>query len=133
MQHPTSFYLVWRRLGGVALLAGATLLSGCDMLSAVGIVTPGQKNAAAEAESKAIGGACRHAMRSIEDCYRDNPKAAKAQVFDGWREMDVYMRENEIQGMPSAPPPPVMIEETAEPAPAESKDKNGKADKPTGK
>lgn len=83
-----------------ALLTATLLLSGCDML---GIETPAQTAAKKEAEGKAIGSACRHAVRSIEDCYRNNPKAAKASVFDGWREMDTYMRENNIEGMPFAP------------------------------
>lgn len=127
--HP---HFSWRRAGGTALLAATALLSGCDMLATLGVVTPGQKNAAAEAESKAIGGACRHALRSIEDCYRDNPKSSKAQVFEGWREMDTYMRENNIQGMPAAPVPPapqptVEAPPTPEPNP---EGKDGKAAKP---
>jgi hypothetical protein len=38
-------------------------------------------------------------MRAIEDCYTLNPKADKAAVFEGWREMDEYMRENKIEGV----------------------------------
>lgn len=101
--HP---HFSWHRAGGTALLAATALLSGCDMLSTLGVVTPGQKNATLDAESRAIGGACRHAVRSIEDCYHDNPKSSKAQIFEGWREMDVYMRENQIEGMPSTAVPP---------------------------
>jgi hypothetical protein len=37
-------------------------------------------------------------MRAIEDCYALNPKAQKAAVYDGWREMDEYMRENKLEG-----------------------------------
>ncbi len=48
-----------------------------------------------ENEAKAIGSACRHAMRGIEDCYTLNPKAPKAMVFAGWKDMDAYMREHE--------------------------------------
>lgn len=99
MQIPFSPRLVPTR-SGFALLLSLTLLSGCDML---GIETPAQTAAKKEAEGKAVGSACRHAVRSIEDCYRNNPKAAKAAVFDGWREMDAYMRENNIEGMPYAP------------------------------
>lgn len=129
-----AFYtpLSWRRAGGTALLAATALLSGCDMLATLGVVTPGQKNAAADAESKAIGAACRHALRSIEDCHRSNPKSSKSMIFEGWREMDTYMRENDIQGMPAPPEPPAIIEEKAEPAP-EPKDKNGKPEKPAAK
>ena len=71
-------------------------LSGCDLLGIEsGSVTAAKK----EAEGKAVGGACRHAMRAIEDCYTLNPKAQKAAVYAGWREMDEYMRENKIDGV----------------------------------
>lgn len=91
------------------------LLSGCDLL---GIETASQVAMKKEAEGKAIGSACRHAVRSVEDCFRSNPKAGKAAVFAGWKEMDVYMRENEIVGMPNTPQPEaapgeVLPEETA--------------------
>ena len=52
-----------------------------------------------EAEGKAVGSACRHALRAIEDCYTLNPKTVKAAVFGGWREMDEYMRENKLDGI----------------------------------
>ncbi len=86
----------------VALLA----LAGCDQLTATLGLNEAQLK---ETEAKAIGGACRHAQRGPEDCYTLNPKAPKAAVFDGWREMDQYMRENNIEGSPSAiakPPEP---------------------------
>ena len=51
------------------------LLAGCEML---GIPDPAKEAAAKEAEGKAIGSACRHALRAIEDCYTLNPKALKA-------------------------------------------------------
>ena len=54
-----------------------------------------------EAEAQAVGGACRHAMRGLEDCFTLNPKAPKAAVYAGWKEMDAYMRENKIEGVPS--------------------------------
>jgi len=85
------------------ITAASTLLSGCD---ALGIESPAQEMARKDAEGKAIGSACRHAVRSVEDCFRSNPKAGKAAVFDGWKEMDAYMRENEIVGMPFTPEPP---------------------------
>lgn len=63
-----------------------------------------------ENEAKAIGSACRHAMRGIEDCYTLNPKAPKAMVFSGWKEMDEYMREHKLEGTASVftqkPEPP---------------------------
>ncbi len=70
-----------------------TFLAGCDML---GIESPEKVAATREADGKAVGGACRHAGRAIEDCYALNKKADRAAVFAGWREMNDYMRENKI-------------------------------------
>ena len=75
------------------LLAAASLLAGCDV---VGIETASVTAAKREAEGKAIGGACRHAGRALEDCYALNKRADKGAVFAGWREMNDYMRENKI-------------------------------------
>ena len=87
------------RLAVSCLLAlSATLLVGCEML---GIESPEKVAAARQAEGNAIGGACRHAGRAIEDCYALNKKADKAAVFAGWRDMNDYMRENKIE--PVAP------------------------------
>lgn len=80
----------------LAPLLGVLLLAGCDML---GIESPEKLAAAKEAEGKATGSACRHAGRAIEDCYQLNPKALRAAVFAGWREMDEYMRENKIEAV----------------------------------
>ena len=79
----------------LAATAAALLLSGCDKIPGLG---PDPRIAQREAEAKAIGGACRHALRGLEDCYTLNPKAAKASVFAGWKDMDAYMRENKIEG-----------------------------------
>ena len=82
----------WLRVFSGLLLAGA--LSGCDI--------PGLGADPAElklaADSKATGAACRHALRGIEDCYLLNPKGSKTAIYDGWKEMDVYMRENKLDG-----------------------------------
>lgn len=86
----------------ILLLCAASLLAGCE---ALGIETATQVAAKKEAEARAIGSACRHAVRSIEDCFSGNPRAGKAAVFAGWREMDEYMRENAIVGMPAQPQP----------------------------
>ena len=80
------------------VLAGLLLLAGCDKIPGLG---PDPRVAQRDAEAKAIGGACRHALRGLEDCYTLNPKASKASVFAGWKDMDAYMRENNIQGSPS--------------------------------
>jgi len=84
------------RLSVIALLAALPLLASCDLL---GIESGEAVAARNEAEGKAIGSACRHAMRAIEDCYTLNPKAVKASVYTGWREMDEYMRENKLEGI----------------------------------
>jgi hypothetical protein len=76
-------------------LAALTLVSGCDLFG-----DSAEKIAAArENEGKAIGGACRHAGRAIEDCYALNKKADKASIFSGWRDMNDYMRENKIEAV----------------------------------
>ena len=65
------------------------VLTGCEIPG----IWPDPRIAQREEESKAIGGACRHALRGLEDCYTLNPKASKA--------MDAYMRENKLEGAPS--------------------------------
>ena len=82
-----------------ALAAVAVLLSGCEIPG----VYPDPKTVAREADAKATGGGCRHAMRSLEDCYNLNPKAPRSSIFAGWREMDGYMRENKIDGVAPSP------------------------------
>ena len=67
---------------------------------ALGIESPEKVAAARDADGKAIGGACRHAGRAIEDCYVLNKKADKAAIFAGWRDMNDYMRENKIDSVP---------------------------------
>ncbi|MFD2297994.1 hypothetical protein QRO11_14130 [Paracidovorax citrulli] len=81
----------------VACAAAPLLLSACDIPG----LGPDPRTVQKEAEAKAIGGACRHALRGLEDCFTLNPKASKAQVFAGWKEMDQYMRENKLEGAPS--------------------------------
>ncbi len=104
-------------------------LTGCEQL---GIEDPAKVAAVKEAEGKAIGSACRHAMRAIEDCYTLNPKASKAAVYAGWREMDEYMRENKLEGvapaLPRAEPKKAKpADEEEEPASAPAPKKGGKA------
>jgi len=80
------------------VVAAAALSAGCDML---GIESPEKLAAARDADGKAIGGACCHAGRAIEDCFVMYRKADRAAVFAGWRDMNDYMRENKIE--PVAP------------------------------
>lgn len=74
------------------------LFAGCEQL---GIDDPAKIAAARDAEGRAIGGACRHSGRALEDCYKLNSKAAKAAIYAGWRDMDAYMRENNITTVPA--------------------------------
>ena len=82
----------------VLAVPATVLLAGCDML---GIESAEKIAASREADGKAIGSACRHAGRAIEDCFAIYKKADRAAVFAGWRDMNDYMRENKIE--PVAP------------------------------
>jgi hypothetical protein len=86
-----------------AALALTSLLAGCDLFGG----EPAEAVAARkEAEGKAVGGACRHAGRAIEDCFALNKRADKAAIFAGWREMNDYMRDNKVESVaPQATPP----------------------------
>ena len=93
------------------------LLAGCDLEALLADPRVAQK----EADAKAIGGACRHGLRSIEDCYSLNEKASRAAIFAGWKDMDQYMRDNKIEGIvpqglkapaPAAPEEEVLVDET---------------------
>ncbi len=78
------------------LLAAALLVAGCDMLGGESAQAVAERR---EADGKAVGGACRHAGRALEDCYALNRKVERAAVFAGWREMNDYMRENKIDAV----------------------------------
>jgi hypothetical protein len=122
------------RLSLTAIVLATALLSGCDMLGgALGIESPEKVAAAREADGKAIGGACRHAGRAIEDCYTLNKKADKASVFAGWRDMNDYMRENKIESVAPtlAPQPATQVAKAA--AEADDAKPAAPADKPAAK
>ena len=93
------------------------VLGGCDQL---GIDTPQKAAERQVADAKAVGSACRHALRAIEDCYTLNPKADKASVFAGWREMDEYMRENKLEGVAPVVPRPALA--ASKPVPKKTDD-----------
>jgi hypothetical protein len=92
-----------RRSIPVFIALAGLFLAGCEQL---GIESPEKTAAAREADGKAVGGACRHAGRAIEDCYAIYKKADRAAIYAGWRDMNDYMRENKIE--------PVMPQLTAQ-------------------
>ncbi len=112
---PTAFLL--------ALLALLSLLGGCQLMGGEAAQAVAARK---EAEGRAIGGACRHAGRAIEDCFALNKRADKAALFAGWREMNDYMRENKIEVV--LPQGGVVAEATPE-NPAEGSDKIDKTKK----
>lgn len=83
----------------LAILSFALLLAGCDQITTL-MTDP--RIAQRAADAKAIGSACRYGVRSIEDCYALNDTVSKSGIFDGWKEMDQYMRDNKIEGIPSS-------------------------------
>ncbi|MBI5259651.1 MAG: hypothetical protein HY855_24320 [Burkholderiales bacterium] len=112
------------------LSALCLLVAGCDQL---GIESASSIAARKEADGKAIGGACRHAGRAIEDCYVLNRKSDRAAIYAGWREMNEYMRENKLEPViPQLESDQQVAAKTPEPAEAaQGEDKH--ADKPSGK
>ena len=92
-----------------ALIATLLLigLSGCDVVKQrMGIVDPAEKAAQSDAEGRAVGGACRQSGRAIEDCYSIYSWLPKASIYEGWRDMDAYMRDNKLETIaPQLPPP----------------------------
>lgn len=84
------------------LVLCALVLAGCDKVALPGMSGPSSAEVKREAEGRAIGGACRHAGRAIEDCFALNRQADKAAVFAGWREMNDYMAEKNLAPVPAA-------------------------------
>ena len=78
------------------LIALLSTLAGCDQL---GLEAASVTAARVEADGKAVGAACRHGGRAIEDCFALNRKVDKAAIYAGWREMDDYMRENKMEAV----------------------------------
>jgi hypothetical protein len=80
----------------ILLLAIPFVLAGCDQL---GLEPASVTAARVEADGKAVGAACRHGGRAIEDCFTLNKRVDKAAIYAGWREMDDYMRENKLEAV----------------------------------
>ena len=81
-----------------ALIVAVFSTAGCNLFGGESAEAVAARR---EADGKAVGGACRHAARAIEDCYTLNRRADKAAMYAGWREMNDYMRENKLE--PVAP------------------------------
>ena len=104
-------------------------LPGCDMIQQkMGLENPAAKAAKDEADGKAVGGACRQSGRAIEDCYSIYSWLPRAAIYDGWRDMDAYMRDNKLETVEPQLPPvaaPGTKKKAApaeEPKPASTKD-----------
>lgn len=98
-----------RRQIRTILLASALLpsLGGCDLIQQrLGLEDPAVKAARLEAEGQAVGGGCRQSGRAIEDCYAIYSWLQKAAIYEGWRDMDGYMRENKLETVEPLLPPP---------------------------
>jgi len=109
----------------VLLFAVPWGLAGCD---ALGLESASAVAARKDAEGRAVGGACRHAARPIEQCYAMNKRADKGAVFAGWREMNDYMRDNSIESVPvpaDAAPAAEEGERTADSVPVAKPNKKG--------
>lgn len=113
----------------LTVLSATLILSGCDAVQQkLGLESSSAKASRLEGEGKAVGGACRQSGRAIEDCYSIYSWLPKAAIYEGWRDMDVYMRENKLSTVePQLPPPqPPGTKKKKAPAaaPAESSEKS---------
>lgn len=81
-----------RKLKILLLLGTTGILSSCDLSQ-----IPGLDKRLNIEDSKAIGAACRHSGRALEDCFTLNPMALQSGVFEGWRDMNDYMVANKIE------------------------------------
>jgi hypothetical protein len=99
-----------RRIFTCAALVCLTL-TGCDLVM--------QKLNRPAADGQAIGAACRHTGRALEDCYTLNPRIGRADIYAGWRDMDTYMRKNKIAEVPAVVPVPLPPTAGAAPLPDE--------------
>lgn len=125
----------------ISLLFASLLLTACDQVNQkLGLEDPAKKEARTENEGKAVGSACRQSGRAIEDCYSIYSWLPKSPIFSGWKEMDAYMRENQLETIaPLLPPPepPASKKKKAaishEPPPESSKETTEKTEAPAEK
>ncbi len=83
---------IMRKLKILMVAGAATMLSSCDLSQ-----IPGLTGKLSMEDSKAVGAACRHSGRALEDCFTLNPNTSQAGVFEGWRDMNDYMLANQIE------------------------------------
>jgi hypothetical protein len=104
-------------------------LGACDLFG--GGESPEVAAQRKEAEGKAVGAACRHAGRAIEDCFALNRRIDKSAVFSGWREMNDYMRENKMDAVqPQLTSPPAESAARVDEPPAAADESAKKPAKP---
>lgn len=122
-----------KRIFFIALILAS--VAGCDQIGQkLGLEDAAKKEAAQQAEAKAVGSACRQSGRAIEDCYSIYNWLPKASIYEGWKEMDVYMRENQLETViPQLPPPEspgaAKKRKKTEPAGEQENSKPAKSDK----
>lgn len=78
-----------KKLKILMVASAATMLSSCDLSQ-----IPGLDGKLSIEDSKAVGAACRHSGRALEDCFAMNPNTYQSGVFEGWRDMNDYMVAN---------------------------------------
>lgn len=78
-----------KKLKILMVASAATMLSSCDLSQ-----IPGLDGKLSIEDSKAVGAACRHSGRALEDCFTLNPNTYQSGVFEGWRDMNDYMIAN---------------------------------------
>ncbi len=112
------------------LIALLSTLAGCDQL---GLESASVTAARVEADGKAVGAACRHGGRAIEDCFTLNKRVDKAAIYAGWREMDDYMRENKLEAVVPTLGPGGQTTADADDGTGEAAKTDATADKPADK
>lgn len=93
------------------LLVAIFALSGCEYLK-------DNTEEIAMNNAKAIGAGCRQVGTPLVECYSSNGKVIKAGIFTGWKEMDQYMRENNIPTVNVNQPAPEKVAEKQPDKPA---------------
>ncbi|QDQ27599.1 hypothetical protein FNU76_15240 [Chitinimonas arctica] len=93
----------------------------------------------AKLNGRAIGAACRHSGRALEDCFQRNARVSKADVYAGWKEMNEYMTKNKLDvvsppaDMPNKKGPAASVEIGGGETPAEAQPATPvQTDKPAG-